>query len=128
MNNHNTTPLPSADAETDLALLGAEDAAADEDLISLAVSVDPLAEMGDAAQANEDDEDDGEENEDDQDHGDNEIRTHGEDNEEEDSDRGEEGRLSLAQVREMLLMRGYRPKLDGDGASRPPLLLSLIHI
>ena len=41
---------------------------------------------------------------------------------------GEDNELSredqIAQLREMLIMRGYRPKLDADGAPRPPVLSS----
>ena len=41
---------------------------------------------------------------------------------------GEDNELSredqIAQLREMLIMRGYRPKLDADGAPRPPILSS----
>ena len=41
---------------------------------------------------------------------------------------GEDNELSredqIAQLREMLIMRGYRPKLDADGAPRPAVLSS----
>ena len=43
---------------------------------------------------------------------------------EDDSDDEGPSPLMMSQIREMLLERGFRPKLDGNGEPRPPVLSS----